>query len=158
MSKSLHARQTALITGGASGLGRATAILLGREGARVCVADLDGPGAEKVAQQIKDSGGEAVTCVGDVASVDGNEAMVAKTVDAFGALDVAYLNAGIARGSTIRGGEMDEDMQKQLFEQLSAGVPESGSEWKRTTPARADRASTRASSQGVSRESSRSPN
>jgi NAD(P)-dependent dehydrogenase (short-subunit alcohol dehydrogenase family) len=107
MSTSLHSGQTALVTGGASGLGRAAALLLGREGARVCVADLDGPGAEKVAQEIQDSGGEAVACTADVATVDGNDAMVAGTLEAFGALDVAYLNAGIARGSTIRGGDVD---------------------------------------------------
>jgi NAD(P)-dependent dehydrogenase (short-subunit alcohol dehydrogenase family) len=107
MSTSLHSGQTALVTGGASGLGRAAALLLGREGARVCIADLDGPGAEKVAQEIQDSGGEAVACTADVATVDGNDAMVAGTLEAFGALDVAYLNAGIARGSTIRGGDVD---------------------------------------------------
>jgi len=101
-----HSGQTALVTGGASGLGRAAALLFGREGARVCVADLDGPGAEKVSQEIKDSGGEAVACAGDVSTVEGNAAMVTATLDAFGALDVAYLNAGIARGSTIRGGDV----------------------------------------------------
>lgn len=107
MSTSMHSGQTALVTGGASGLGRAAALLLGREGARVCIADRDGPGGEKVAQQIKDSGGEAVACSVDISTVDGNKAMVARTLDAFGALDVAYLNAGIARGSTIRGGDVD---------------------------------------------------
>ena len=107
MSTSIHSGQTALVTGGASGLGRAAALLLGREGARVCVADLDGPGGEKVAQEIKDSGGEAIACVGNVATVEGNDTMVAATLDAFGGLDIAYLNAGIARGSTIRGGDVD---------------------------------------------------
>ncbi len=107
-SSSLHSGQTTLVTGGASGLGRATALLFAREGARVCVADLDGPGAEKVAQEIKDSGGEAIACTTDVASVAGNDAMVAATLEAFGALDVAYLNAGIARGSTIRGGSVED--------------------------------------------------
>jgi NAD(P)-dependent dehydrogenase (short-subunit alcohol dehydrogenase family) len=107
MSSSIHTGQTALVTGGASGIGRAAALLLGREGARVCVTDLDGPGAEKVAQEIRDSGGEAVACIADVATVEGNDAMVAATLEAFDALDVAYLNAGIARGSTIRGGDVE---------------------------------------------------
>jgi NAD(P)-dependent dehydrogenase (short-subunit alcohol dehydrogenase family) len=107
MSTSIHSGQSALVTGGASGLGRATALLLGREGARICIADLNGPGAEKVAQEIQDSGGQAVACVGNVATVEGNDAMVAATLDAFGALDIAYLNAGIGRGSTIRGGDVD---------------------------------------------------
>ena len=108
MSTSIHSGQTVLVTGGGSGLGRAAALLFGREGARVCVADIDGPSAEKVAQQIKDSGGEAVACTGDVATVEGNDAMVAATLEAFDALDVAYLNAGIARGSTIRAGSVDD--------------------------------------------------
>jgi len=107
MSSPIHSGQTALITGGASGLGRAAALLLGREGARICIGDLDGPGAEKVAQEITDSGGEAISCSGNVATVEGNAAMVEATLDAFGALDVAYLNAGIARGSTIRGGDVE---------------------------------------------------
>jgi len=107
MTESIHSGRTALVTGGASGLGRASALLLAREGARVCVADLDAPGIEKVVQEITDTGGEAVGCTGDVATVEGNEAMVTATVDAFGGLDIAYLNAGIARGSTIRGGDVD---------------------------------------------------
>ncbi len=107
MSSPIHSGQTALITGGASGLGRAAALLLGREGARVCIGDLDEPGAEKVVQEITDSGGEAISCSGNVATVEGNAAMVEATLDAFGALDVAYLNAGIARGSTIRGGDVE---------------------------------------------------
>ncbi len=107
MSKSIHASQTALVTGGASGLGRAASLLFASEGARVCVADLDGPGAEKVAQEIRDSGGEAVAFTGDVSTPEANDAMVATTLEAFGTLDIAYLNAGIARGSTIRGGNLD---------------------------------------------------
>lgn len=107
MSTKIHSGRSALITGGASGLGRASALLLAREGARVCVADLDGPGAEKVTQEITDSGGEAVACMANVASEVGNAAMVRTTLEAFGSLDIAYLNAGIARGSTIRGGDVD---------------------------------------------------
>jgi len=114
MSTSLHTGRTALVTGGASGLGRATALLLAREGARVVVADLDGPGADKVAQEIRDSGGEAGSCTVDVASIEGNAAMVEATLEAFGALDIAYLNAGIARPSTIRGGDVD------VFDQVVA--------------------------------------
>ncbi|MFP6654630.1 MAG: SDR family NAD(P)-dependent oxidoreductase, partial [Myxococcota bacterium] len=108
MSSSIHSGQTAVITGGASGIGRAAAILFAREGARVCVADLDGPAAEKVAQEIRDSGGEAVACAADISTAEGNDAMVSTTLEAFGRLDVAYLNAGIARGGTIRNGSIED--------------------------------------------------
>jgi NAD(P)-dependent dehydrogenase (short-subunit alcohol dehydrogenase family) len=114
MTTPLHAGRTAVVTGGASGLGRATALLLAREGARVVVADLDGPGADKVAQEIRDSGGEAAWCTVDVATVEGNTAMVEATLEAFGSLDIAYLNAGIARPSTIRAGDVD------VFDQVIA--------------------------------------
>ncbi len=102
----LHANHVAIVTGGASGIGRATARLLASEGARVCIADLDGDGAERVAKEIDAAGGEAFACVGDSSTPEANEDMVRRTLDRFGGLHIAYLNAGIARGSTIRGGDL----------------------------------------------------
>jgi NAD(P)-dependent dehydrogenase (short-subunit alcohol dehydrogenase family) len=104
---SIHQDRVAIVTGGASGIGRAAARLLASEGARVCVADLDGAGAERVAKEIGEAGGEAFGCSADCATVEGNDEMVRRTVDQYGALHIAYLNAGIARGSTIRGGDLD---------------------------------------------------
>lgn len=80
-----------LVTGGASGIGRAAAIRFAEEGARVCVADLNGEGAAALAAQI---GGNAVAVHADVASAQGNAEMVARAVDPTGRLDVAFLNAG----------------------------------------------------------------
>jgi NAD(P)-dependent dehydrogenase (short-subunit alcohol dehydrogenase family) len=102
----LHQNQVAIVTGGASGIGRATALLLANEGARVCVADIDGDGAEQVAKEIGNAGGEAIAYAGDCSTPEANDEMVARTVDRFGGLHIAYLNAGIARGSTIRGGDL----------------------------------------------------
>jgi NAD(P)-dependent dehydrogenase (short-subunit alcohol dehydrogenase family) len=102
----LHRDRVAIVTGGASGIGRATALLLAREGARVCVADLDGAGAEAVAKEIARAGGVAFGQSADCARPEANAEMVRRTLDAYGALHVAYLNAGIARGSSIRGGDL----------------------------------------------------
>ncbi|HXK22729.1 MAG TPA: SDR family NAD(P)-dependent oxidoreductase [Myxococcota bacterium] len=106
MSERWHAGRVALVTGGASGIGRATARLLAARGARVCVADLDRAGAEAVAKDIGESGGEAFACAADVSRESDNAAMVEQTLARFGALHLAHLNAGIARFSTILGGDV----------------------------------------------------
>lgn len=103
----LHAGKAAIVTGGASGIGRATVLQLAAEGARVCVADIDGDAAERTAKEVEASGGEAIAISVDVSQPDANELAVAKTVEAFGGLDIAFLNAGIARGSTIRDGDLE---------------------------------------------------
>jgi len=85
----------ALVTGGGSGIGRATAILFAREGAKVVVADYNVDGGERTARAIKEAGGEAIFHPADVANPKEVEAMVAKTVAAYGRLDCAFNNAGI---------------------------------------------------------------
>ncbi len=85
--------RVALVTGGAGGLGRATAIALASAGAEVVVADVDGDGAEAVAAQI----GGHFTAV-DVSDLDANRAMVAFVRERCGRLDLAHLNAGVTSG------------------------------------------------------------
>jgi len=87
--------KVALVTGAASGIGRATAALFGREGAKVMCADLDAEGAEQVARQIADSGGEAASVQADVSVAADVERMVRATVERWGRLDVLVNNAGI---------------------------------------------------------------
>lgn len=101
-----HRERVALVTGGASGIGRASALLLAAEGAKVCIADLDGDGGERVAKEISGKGGEAFALTGDCSTPETNDEMVRRTLDTYGALHVAFLNAGIARGSTVRGGDL----------------------------------------------------
>ena len=87
--------KVALITGAASGIGRATATLFGREGAKVMCADLNAEGAERVAQQIVGSGGGAASTQADVSQAADVERMVRQTVERWGRLDVLVNNAGI---------------------------------------------------------------
>jgi NAD(P)-dependent dehydrogenase (short-subunit alcohol dehydrogenase family) len=85
-----------LVTGGASGIGRATCEAFAREGARVMVGDLDARGAEETARAICDAGGEAESRSVDVTREDQVEALVAAAVERFGRLDCALNNAGIS--------------------------------------------------------------
>jgi NAD(P)-dependent dehydrogenase (short-subunit alcohol dehydrogenase family) len=87
--------KVALITGGGSGIGRATAIVFGREGAKVVVADYNRAGGEETVRRIKNAGGEASFIEANVAVAKQVETMVAKTIETYGRLDCAFNNAGI---------------------------------------------------------------
>ena len=87
--------KVALITGTASGIGKATARLFAREGARVVCADLNGPGAETTAAEIKQAGGDAVAVQANIASEADCGKMVQTAVDTYGRLDVLHNHAGI---------------------------------------------------------------
>ena len=90
-----------LVTGGASGIGRATALALAAEGARVLVADRDASGAEAVVKAIAEQGGVAVACPTDVADPAAVEAMVRAALDAFGRLDGAVNAAGVIASAAL---------------------------------------------------------
>ena len=93
--------KVALITGGASGIGRATALLFAREGAAVAVADLDAGGAQVVAQEIVGQGGRAIAVQTDVSQANDCQRAVERTVEAFGGLDILFNNAGIIRRADV---------------------------------------------------------
>jgi NAD(P)-dependent dehydrogenase (short-subunit alcohol dehydrogenase family) len=102
------ASKVAIVTGGASGIGRATAKQLASDGFRVCVADLDPAGAESVAKEIAAAGGDAFGCKVDVTSPEANAQMVARARERYGAVHAAHLNAGIAVGSQILDGSVED--------------------------------------------------
>jgi NAD(P)-dependent dehydrogenase (short-subunit alcohol dehydrogenase family) len=95
-----------IITGGASGIGRATALRLAADGARVCVADLQLEAATAVVAQIEAGGGRAFACRTDVSIEADNAHMVEQTVTRFGAVHGAFLNAGIGRPGSILNGDV----------------------------------------------------
>lgn len=89
----------AIVTGGAAGIGRATAERFAEEGAQVVVADVDADGIAETVDLIEEAGGEATAVTCDVTDEDDVAAMVEEAVDTYGGLDVAFNNAGI-EGST----------------------------------------------------------
>src|SRR5713226_21693 len=84
-----------LVTGGGSGIGRATSLLLAKQGAKVMIADYVPEGALKTVGMIKESGGTADCLAADVSVTKQVEMMVAKTVETYGRIDGAFNNAGI---------------------------------------------------------------
>ncbi|MGL3212613.1 SDR family NAD(P)-dependent oxidoreductase [Bradyrhizobium sp. BR 1433] len=88
--------KAALVTGGGSGIGRATAIAMAREGARVAVSDLSKDGIEETVALINAAGGQSIAIQGDVTDEAEVANMVARTVSAFGRIDCAFNNAGVA--------------------------------------------------------------
>lgn len=89
------AGKVALITGAASGIGRATALAFAQSGAKVMVSDVAEEGGAETVAQIAAAGGEAAFQRCDVSKADQVKALVARTVEAFGRLDFAHNNAGV---------------------------------------------------------------
>ncbi|MEE1132601.1 MAG: SDR family NAD(P)-dependent oxidoreductase, partial [Caryophanon sp.] len=90
--------KVAIVTGAASGMGKAIAELYAKEGAKVVVSDYNFEGAQAVAAQIKEAGGEAIANRANVAELADIEAMFEATKAAYGKLDILVNNAGIMDG------------------------------------------------------------
>ena len=93
--------KTAIITGAAGGIGRATALLMARRGARLVIADVQ-DAVSRTAEMIGDAGGQAFAVVTDCASDDGMAQIMAACDEQFGALDILFANAGITGGMVPR--------------------------------------------------------
>jgi NAD(P)-dependent dehydrogenase (short-subunit alcohol dehydrogenase family) len=105
--------KAAIVTGAGSGIGRATALALGREGARVTVSDVSLAKAEAVAAEITAAGGVAVAAAGDVSRAEDCRRTVDGTVSRWGSLDVLVNNAGIGTTGTVL--ETDEETWDRLM-------------------------------------------
>ena len=90
--------KVAIVTGAASGIGRASAILFAREGARLLAVDKNVEGLDETVRSITQGGGTAQSCAADASAEDDVKAYVDRALKTFGALDVVYANAGISGG------------------------------------------------------------
>ncbi|GAB4337952.1 MAG: acetoin reductase [Dehalococcoidia bacterium] len=105
--------KAALVTGAGSGIGRGTAVRLARDGANICVIDIDVEGAEETASMVREFGREAVVVRANVASKPQMQDSADRCVAEFGRLDVAVANAGIGRAGSVLEMEL-KDWQDQL--------------------------------------------
>jgi len=99
-----------IVTGGALGIGQATAKLFAQEGARVIIADIDDQGGSETVRQIREAGGEATFVHADIRSSADAQNMARVAVDTYGTVDVLVNNAGITRDRLLlRMSEADWD-------------------------------------------------
>lgn len=94
--------KVAIVSGSGRGIGRAIALKLASEGARVVVNDLDEESTQDTIAAIHALGGDAVACIGSVAAADFGDRFVATALDAFGGLDIIVNNAGMTRDNVIQ--------------------------------------------------------
>ncbi|MBV9825769.1 MAG: glucose 1-dehydrogenase [Alphaproteobacteria bacterium] len=112
--------KVALVTGGGGGIGRATALAMIREGARVAVADFNAAAARDTVAQINAAGGQGITLTGDVSREEDVRVMVLDTLSAFGQLDCAFNNAGIAGYQVDASGKKTADWPEEAFDRMIA--------------------------------------
>src|SRR5215831_5274041 len=114
--------KVALVTGGASGIGRATALTLAREGAKLIIADMNEEGGHQTVHMIMEKGGEAIFVRIDVSKAVEVQALISQAVKTYGRLDCAHNNAGISGGGRALTAEYPEDRWQQVIAVNLTGV------------------------------------
>jgi NAD(P)-dependent dehydrogenase (short-subunit alcohol dehydrogenase family) len=113
--------KTAIVTGGGSGIGRSTAILFAKEGAKVAVADIDSLLGEETVSLIRESGGEAIFVKTDVKDSNQIKELVHTTINIFGGLHILVNNAGIGH-SEVRSVDLSEEEWDHVIDINLKGV------------------------------------
>jgi NAD(P)-dependent dehydrogenase (short-subunit alcohol dehydrogenase family) len=116
------AGRVAFITGGASGIGRATALAFARVGASVAVADVSEKGNQETARLIEEESGRALAVKCDVSRSDDVQTALNNTIGAFGRLDFAFNNAGIEPKNPAPTADYDEEEWNRIIEIDLRGV------------------------------------
>jgi NAD(P)-dependent dehydrogenase (short-subunit alcohol dehydrogenase family) len=112
--------KVALVTGAGNGIGQAAALAFAREGARVAVADIEAESAAKTVALINQAGGQAISLSGDVTSADQVQSMLSATIAAYGKLDCAFNNAGIAGHQVDAAGKLTDEWSEASFDRMIA--------------------------------------
>jgi NAD(P)-dependent dehydrogenase (short-subunit alcohol dehydrogenase family) len=100
--------KVALITGGGSGIGRATALLFAQEGAVIVVSDINAATASETAEMVESAGGTAHVIAGNVSTTEGARAIVVACIEHFGRVDILINSAGVATRHAPEGATFDE--------------------------------------------------
>lgn len=120
MSSTGLSGRSVIVTGAASGIGRATALRFAAEGAKVVVADLDAEAAKETVALIEAAGGTALAAAGDLSDPAVIADVVGKAVASFGGVDVLVNNAGIMDGMTAAADVTDAEWERVLRINLTA--------------------------------------
>jgi NAD(P)-dependent dehydrogenase (short-subunit alcohol dehydrogenase family) len=106
--------KVAVITGAGSGIGRETALLFAREGAKIVVADYASEAGEATVRQIGEKGGDALFIKTDVSQASDVERMVKATVEKYGRIDILYNNAGVLGEVAFVGDATEDDWDRLM--------------------------------------------